>query len=241
MERLLVLLMIATAAAFAALLGKAAARRESDAEPGNAGAPRGKEAIAVVILREIAMAGGATPERAASLAPAPEGAGRARRIDVTSWAETFARRVSEMERVALLESAVKLAVSMNPSLPPRQYHALQDLSFGLGFHADALARLRARWRFEYADYARVSRPRAADRSSGSALRRRVSPGEKTALMKVLDLSGELEKPALIAAYRRQAAAAHPDRVHGRGESERDAAARRFIEVTEAYETLLTLL
>ncbi len=112
---------------------------------------------------------------------------------------------------------------------------------GLGFHADALARLRAKWRFEYADYAAMSRPREADRVGGASLFRRVTPREKVSLMKTLGLRGELERGPLISAYRRLAGAHHPDRFHDCGADERAAAARRFIELTEAYERLLALL
>lgn len=239
METLLVLLMVGAGSIGAIALMIESARRERRAEAARLEARVGPDGIAAALLTEIARAGGASREEAESLvARATTGrAPFARRIDLGSWAEAFARRADEAERRALLDSAVRLAVSMAAAIPPRQYGALQDLSFGLGFHADALARLRAKWRFEYADYARASRPRAADRAG---IFRRISPDEQAQLMSVLGLSGGLERAALISAYRRLAGANHPDRVHDRGQKERDEAARRFIGITEAYERLLPL-
>lgn len=239
METVLLLLMIGAGSAAAIALLAEAARRERDASAARLEAGTGPEGMVAAILTEIARAGGASREEAESLV-AKQSAGRApsaRRIDLTSWAEVFASRAGESERCALLESAVRLAVSMAAAIPPRQYGALQDLSFGLGFHADALARLRAKWRFEYADYARASRPLEADRAG---IFRRISSDEQAALMATLGLTGALDRAALVSAYRRLAGAAHPDRVHDRGDDERNAAARRFIELTEAYERLLPL-
>lgn len=243
METLLVLLMIGAGGAGALVLGVAAARRERTAEAARREFTAGPGAVSAAILAEIARAGGASTTEAETLAAEQTGyrGPYGRRIDLTSWAEAFARGANEAERCEFLESAVRLAVSMSASIPPRQYSALQDLSFGLGFRADALARLRAKWRFEYADYARMSRPIEADRAGAVSLFRQVSPREKVGLMKTLGLEGELERSSLISAYRRLAGANHPDRVHDRGEAERDAAAQRFIELTEAYERLLALL
>ena len=220
----------------------AAAKREKDAASLSRMFPSGRGSVGAAILNEVALAGGASGIDAERLvAEQTEYRGAfGRRIDMTSWAESFARGAGEGERRALLEAAVRLAVSMNSTLPPRQYHALLDLSFGLGFHADALARLRAKWRFEYADYARMSRPRDADRRAATMFRR-ASPREKVALMKVLELDGPLERGRVISAYRRLAGAWHPDRFHDSGAEAREAAARKFIELTEAYERLLSLL
>ena len=242
METLLVLLMIGAGGAGAAVLMMAAAKREKDAASVRREFPSGRGSVGAAILNEIALAGGASGSDAERLvAEQTEYRGAfQRRIDLTSWAESFARGAGEAERCELLESAVRLAVAMNSTLPPRQYHALLDLSFGLGFHADALARLRAKWRFEYADYARMSRPREADRGAAT-LFRRVTTREKVMLMKVLELQGELERGRLISAYRRLAGASHPDRFHDSGAEAREAAARKFIELTEAYEKLLALL
>lgn len=242
METLLVLVMIAAGISAAVIFMTAAARREREADAAREALPHGRGALMAAILNEIAVAGGVSGPAAEQLVAAETDYRGPfhRRIDLTSWAESFARGASETERCDLLESAVKLAVGMSPSLPPRQYHALLDLSFALGFKADALARLRARWRFEYADYARLSRPREAEGGRGS-LFRRISPREKVEAMKSLGLSGELERTALISTYRRLAGEHHPDRLHDRGVEEREAAARRFIEITEAYEILLALL
>ena len=86
----------------------------------------------------------------------------------------------------------------------------------------------------------MSRPREADRGAAT-LFRRVTAREKVLLMKVLELEGELERGRLISAYRRLAGASHPDRFHDSGAEAREAAARKFIELTEAYEKLLALL
>jgi len=45
---------------------------------------------------------------------------------------------------------------------------------------------------------------------------------------------------VIAAYRKLAAQHHPDKVFGESADVQNAAAARFIEITRAYETLLTL-
>jgi DnaJ-domain-containing protein 1 len=218
-------------------------RRERKAEAARRNAPAGPDKITCAILVEIARAGGASEAESKALAAAHgpcEPWPGLESVDITDCGEAFARRATEGERWALLEAAVRLAVAMNATIPPRQYHALQDLSFGLGFHADALARLRARWRFEYADYARMSRPRSADRAAAVSFGRPVTSEEKAALMKILGLHGELERAALVSAYRRLAGAHHPDRFHDQGTDARETAARRFIELTEAYEKLLAI-
>jgi hypothetical protein len=140
-------------------------------------------------------------------------------------------------RERLLESAVRLAVATNARIPIRQYTALVDLSFGLGFQTDALARLRARYRFEYVDHAKRGRPAEADRRNRPALdsKRILDRRTKTELF---GLRERFSRRELVSAYRRLAAQEHPDRFHGVSAAEQDRASARFIELTEAYEDLL---
>ena len=64
------------------------------------------------------------------------------------------------------------------------------------------------------------------------------PGE---LLRVLGIE---EKPAsrqtIISAYRRLVAQHHPDRYHDQSADAQASAAARFIEITRAYETLLSI-
>ncbi|HVR43325.1 MAG TPA: J domain-containing protein [Thermoanaerobaculia bacterium] len=238
---LMVLFGAALAGAFvvlAALLNSAEKGTRSQRSP-----VRGE--IGVSILHHIAAAGGAGPEAASRLVrdhSSHRGVVE-RGIDLRNWAEAYARATDEQGRHELLESGVRIAVAMHPAIPLRQYNALLDLSFALGFHPDAMARLRARYRFEYVDYAKASRPREADRSGGAAplFDRRTSAADRDALLQVLGLSGECDRPRVVSAYRRLAARHHPDRFHHAGPAEREAAARRFIEITEAYERLLIVM
>jgi len=161
---------------------------------------------------------------------------RGDQIDIATWADALRKRVDVAGREALLDAAVHIAVATNPTVPIGQYSALLDLSFGLGFQTDALARLRARYRFEYVDHAKRGRPATADR------RQRTSHGkrdmDRDALATRFGLGQRFSRRDLVAAYRRLAARHHPDRFHGVSESEQKAASSRFIELTEAYEDLL---
>ena len=128
-----------------------------------------RDHVAASILFQILTAGGASPDDA--LRAIRRGAGLGARVtqgvDVTTWAETYARATPESARAQLLESAVQFAAARRGPIPLRQYAALLDLSFGLGFHTDALARLRERYAFEYVDHAKDARPREADRGGGA--------------------------------------------------------------------------
>ncbi|MFN2441726.1 MAG: DnaJ family molecular chaperone [Thermoanaerobaculia bacterium] len=161
-------------------------------------------------------------------------------IDISNWAQAYARVASLEERRALLERAAGIAVGASAIIPLAQYDALLELAFGLGFHPDALARLRARYRFDYIDHAERGRPRRADRAEGATLFRSEEPGERERLRKTLGLDDEPSPREIVAAWRRLAAENHPDRFHGRTGEERERAAARFIEVTEACERLLML-
>lgn len=213
----------------------------AESAPRSRAASRGE--IATSILHHIAGEGGAGRDRAVELVhrhSLHRGAVEAG-IDLRSWSEAFARSASETERQQLLETAVRIAVAMHPAIPLAQYNALTELSFSLGFHPDALARLRARYRFDHVDYARASRPRHADRAGGAApLFRRAGEGERQACLAVLGLAVPADRPQIISAYRRLAAQHHPDRFHGAPPNEQERAALRFIEITAAYERLLTI-
>ncbi len=201
-----------------------------------------RDHVAASILYQILIAGGAAPEDA--LRTIRRGAGLGARVtpgvDVTTWAETYARVTSESARAQLLESAVQFAASHRAPIPLRQYATLLDLSFGLGFHTDALARLRERYGFEYVDHAKDARPREADRGGGATpffVRDESRRGE---WLRVLEIEGTPTRQAVISAYRRLAAQHHPDRFHLQPDEVQRSEAARFIEITRAYEKLLAL-
>jgi DnaJ-domain-containing protein 1 len=161
-------------------------------------------------------------------------------IDMRNWAERFAQLAPADHRAALLDTAVRLVADRDTPVPLRQYTALLDLSFGLGFQTDALAKLRDKYGFEYIDHAKDARPREADRAGGATplfARERREAGE---LLRVLEIDGPASRAVIIAAYRRLAAQHHPDRVFAQPAEVQSAAAARFIEITRAYEALLTL-
>ena len=125
-------------------------------------------------------------------------------------------------------------------VPLRQYAALLDLSFALGFQTDALAKLRERYGFDYVDHAKHARPREADRAGAATtffVRDTRDAGE---LLRVLEIDGAPSRQTIITAYRRLVAQHHPDKVHEAAEEVRTAAAARFIEITRAYETLMSM-
>jgi hypothetical protein len=127
------------------------------------------------------------------------------------------------------------------AIPLRQYAALLDLSFGLGFRTDALARLRQTYGFEYVDHAKDARPRSADRGGGGAPLFERSHRPRTELLAVLGVSATATRQEIGTAYRKRVAQHHPDRFHGAPMEEQNAAATRFIELTRAYEELLAML
>jgi DnaJ-like protein len=159
-------------------------------------------------------------------------------IDIATWAERYTQMTTPSLRAWLLESAVQVAIVDAKTIPLRQYAALLDLSFGLGFHTDALARLRERYHFDYIDAAKAGRPREADRSGGGAPLFVRERSDRTNLLRILRLEGEPSRQEIISAYRRIVAEVHPDRVHDSPAAVKDAAAARFIEITKAYEALI---
>lgn len=239
MELLAILFMLVGGGALAAFVlgAMAIARRENG--PGEALPPQ-RDSVAASLLFQILSAGGMAADEA--LRQVRRGAGLAspvtRGVDVTNWAETYARAASPEQRASLLETAVRLIAASSGPIPLRQYAALLDLSFGLGFHTDALARLREQYGFEYVDHAKDARPRSADRGGGGAPLFERARRARPELLGILGLTGEATRQEISAAYRRLVAQHHPDRFHGESEEARNAAAARFIELTRAYEELL---
>ena len=136
--------------------------------------------------------------------------------------------------------AVQLASARRDPVPLRQYTALLDLSFSLGFRTDALARLREKYGFEYVDHAKDARPREADRAGGAAplfVREQIDARE---LLGVLEIEGIPTRQMIISAYRRLASRHHPDHHAHEPDAAREHAAAQFIEITRAYERLLAI-
>jgi hypothetical protein len=194
-------------------------------EPG--GATR-QEALAASLLFHVARFGAGSDAEALRMvrreggvaAPVTTG------IDVTNWAGAFASAAPLPQRTALLETAVRLASAGGNVLSLAQYAALLDLSFGLGFQTDALARLRELYGFRYAE--------SSGRPPVQSLYRR----ERSELLEMFGVDAKATRDEIAASYRKLAAVHHPDRFHGAPEAEQEAAAARFIELTEAYEALL---
>jgi DnaJ-domain-containing protein 1 len=225
------------------LTAVAIAQRENGGpRPAAQGIPE-RDRIASSLLYQLLLLGG-TPEdealrelrrRAGLIAPVTAG------IDVANWGETYARIASDAQRAWLLETAVQLIAARNTTVPLRQYSALLDLSFSLGFHTDALAKLREQYGFDYIDHAKNARPREADRAGGSTpLFVREERRDPRELLRVLEIEESPTRQLIISSYRRLAARHHPDRYHGQAEEAQSAAAARFIELTRAYEMLLSI-
>jgi hypothetical protein len=243
MELLALLVMLAAGAALAIFIlvaitiTKGEERRNSERR-----AATDRDEIAASLLFAVLTAGGASPDE--SLRRLRRDAGVAARVtpavDVTSWGESYARAATDAQRASLLELAVQLAAAREGPIPLRQYVALLDLSFALGFHIDALARLRERYGFDYNDHAKDARPREADRAGGATpmfLRDETATAE---YMRVLEISGSPTRQMIIAAYRRLAAQNHPDKFFAAEAAQQERAAARFIEITRAYEKLLAI-
>src|SRR5437763_1799845 len=148
----------------------AAAQREADMS----GATRAKAApdrnhIAASLLLNLLVCGGTpvdvamrTIRKSAGLA-APVTSS----IHITNWTERYAKLATPEQRMWLLDTAVRLVADRTTPVPLRQYSALLDLSFALGFQTDALAKLRDTYGFDYVDHAKAARPRSADRAGVS--------------------------------------------------------------------------
>lgn len=214
-----------------------ALHRKEVARAGGAVMPPQRDTIAVSLLVHIVTAGGMTGEEA--VREVRRGTGLAapvtRGIDVSNWAESYGLLSTPKEREALLEMAVQLVSARSP-VPVRQYAALLDLSFGLGFQTDALARLRELYGFEYMDHAKEGRPRHAGEGGAPLYVRETRPREE--LLRILGMTGAPTRQELTGAYRKLVRQHHPDRFHGASPEEQSGAAARFIEITRAYEELL---
>jgi hypothetical protein len=161
-------------------------------------------------------------------------------IDIVSWSERFAKLATLEQRTWLLDTAVRLIADRTTPVPLRQYSALLDLSFALGFQTDALAKLRDVYGFDYVDHAKNARPRGADRGAVSTPLYSRDQRETAELLRLLGIDAPASRAIIIAAYRKLAAQHHPDKVFGESAEVQNAAAARFIEITRAYETLLAL-
>ena len=221
------------------MLAAALARRES--ERNAAASPQAipeRERIAASILFQIVTLGGIA--RDVALREVRRGAGIAAPvttgIDIANWGESYARLSNQQQRAWLLEVAVQLIASRGMLVPLRQYVALLDLSFALGFQTDALAKLREQYGFDYVDHAKDGRPREADRAGRVTFFQR----DERELLRVLGMEGEVTRQAIVSAYRRLVAQHHPDRFHAESEAAQNDAAARFIEITRAYEALLAI-
>lgn len=231
--------MIAVGVAFAVLVAVAVAIHAASTREARSIRP-GREGIEASILFHIASASGAPRTRCLEIVRQTRGSAVpvVERIDLTSWAEAYVARYGAEPAGALLEQAVRAAVATNGKLPVQQYDALIELTFALGFHSDALARIRASLPFDHTDHARSGRPRHADRGGGSMPLFVRTAVDRTALLAKLGLKGEVPRSVLISTYRALAAQHHPDRFHDAGPEAKQAASARFIEITEAYGKLL---
>ncbi len=242
MELLGVIFMIVVGGAIAigVMMVIAIAQQNGEINPRGASAPD-RSRIAASILFHLLLAGGARPDealrdlrRAGLVTPVTSG------IDLASWGDHFALLATPEQRAWLLEKAVQLVAAPARPVPLRQYAALLDLSFSLGFQTDALAKLREQYGFDYVDHARDARPREADRGGGAMPLFVRGTTDATALLRVLGIEGAANRQAIISAYRKLVAQHHPDRVHGEPAEVQSEAAARFIEITRAYEALMAI-
>lgn len=245
MELLIVIgmLLAGGGVATAIFVSYAAARREADMHGPQPSSAPDRAHIAASLLFNLLLDGGTPPDvamreirRSGGLAAPVTGA-----IDITSWAERFAGLATPEQRSWLLDLAVQLVANRSTPVPLRQYSTLLDLSFGLGFQTDALAKLRETYGFEYVDHAKNARPRSADRAGGAITFFARDKRDSAELLHILGIQeAGATRAAIISAYRRLAAQHHPDKVFGEAADVQNAAAARFIEITRAYETLLLI-
>ncbi len=243
MEFVAVLIMIAAGVAIAVFVASAVAlaRGEAKRVDNLRGSAPDRDEIAASLLFHILAAGGATAADALREVRRAVGltARVTRSVDVANWGDAYARTASPAQRESLLDTAVRLVAARHRRVSLLQYVALLDLSFALGFQTDALARLRAKYGFDYVDHAKDARPPDADRSGRTTLFARAE-GDRQQWLALLQIDGTPSREAIISAYRRLAAEHHPDRFHGQPLDAQTAAAARFIELTRAYEGLLSL-
>lgn len=238
MELVFILFMLGAGGGLAFFVMTAMAVSHSSQEQAGAISGSTRDSVAASLLFHVVRSGGVPADEALReirrgtgiAAPVTQG------IDVASWAESYARAASPQQRSTLLENAVQLVAGHGRPVPLRQYAALLDLSFGLGFQTDALAKLRSVYGFDYIDHARHARERGVDR--GDPVQPLEKPGD---LLAVLGIAGAATRQEIGSAYRRLVAQHHPDRFHAAAPEVRDAAATRFIEITRAYEKLLLMI
>jgi len=242
-ELTFVIIMVAVGVGLAAavIVSFAAVQREGEMS----GRARAKAApdrnhIAASLLFNLLVAGG-TPADVA-LREIRRGTGLAApvtsAIDIVTWSERFGRLASPEQRRWLLDTAVRLVADRTTPVPLRQYSALLDLSFSLGFQTDALARLRDVYGFDYVDHAKNARPPGANRVGVSTPLSSRDQRETAELLEMLGVDDPATRAGIIAAYRKLAAQHHPDKVFSEPPEVQTAAAARFIEITRAYEILL---
>jgi DnaJ-domain-containing protein 1 len=239
---LLAMFLVAGTIAIAVGVSVVAAQRESGRVGGQQAKVRAdRNAVAGSILFNLLLAGGSAPEdamrevrSAGILSPLTSS------IDISNWSERFAQGASLEQRMWLLDAAVRLVAARSKPVPLRQYAALLDISFSLGFQTDALAKLRRQYGFDYIDHAKAGRPREADRAGGAAPLYVRDTRPSSELLRVLGVEGSPSRQAIVAAYRKQASQHHPDKVFSEPPEVQAAAAARFIEMTRAYEALLAL-
>lgn len=228
---------IAIATAVMATIG--IAQRMTHPEPQVAN----RESIAASLLFDLLLAGGDRPDEALRDIRRVAGLGApvASAVDIASWAQRFAQMTTPEQRAWLLETAVQLVASRGRTVSLRQYSALLDLSFALGFQTDALAKLRERYPFHYVDHAKNARPREADRGGGSLPLFVRDSTETAELLRILGIEkGMASRQTIISTYRRLASQHHPDRVFSQPAEVQTESAARFIEITRAYEALLAI-
>jgi DnaJ domain len=244
-ELTLVIIMLAVGVGLAAavIVTFAAVQREAEMSGrARANAAPDRNHIAASLLFNLLVAGGTPPEVA--MREIRHGAGLAAPvtsgIDIVSWCERFGRLASPEQRRWLLDTAVRLVADRTTPVPLRQYSALLDLSFSLGFQTDALARLRDLYGFDYVDHAKNGRPRGADPAGVSTPLYSRDQQETAELLQLLGVRDPATRAGIIAAYRKLAAQHHPDKVFSEPPEVQTAAAARFIEITRAYEILMRL-
>lgn len=237
MELILVVVMIVSGACLAGVLMLLVGRIDHQQGVARDAAKLPRDELKAAILGQIARLGGAGETEARRIVRAQIGIEPPVGIDLEleSWTSTWSRRADRAEREELLELAARTAVGMNPTIPLRQYDALMSISFTLGFHSDALARLRARYRFEFVDRGR-NRLREGAGSRQRLFQRR--PIDESGSLRALGLTARVSRQQLVSLYRQLAARHHPDRFHNAPDQTQEKAAAEFIRITEAYEDLL---
>src|SRR5579872_5013854 len=133
MIALLLMIFAGGAIAVGIMIAIAVAQKNTEANPLSASVPdRGR--MAASILFHLLTAGGVSEDDALRtlrqngvISPVT------RQIDLASWATRYAQTANVEQKQWLLETAVKVSANASRPVPLRQYAALLDLSFSLGF------------------------------------------------------------------------------------------------------------